>query len=227
MKAVVLSSMMVCGAVLLSVQFETELREAGSVLLPGNQPASLPFAWPPELNEPYPDLELIDQTGRPTRLSEFRGKLILIEPIGMPCKACQAFSGGHQRGGFQGVPPQPDLPSIAEAAGTYGGFDLADKRIVKIHLLLYSLDMQAPTAEDARAWAEHFGLERANNEVVLAGLPGMICDQSYRMIPGLQLIDREMVLRIDSTGRTNQRHDLYRELLPSVGKMLRRSPARR
>ena len=29
---------------------------------------------------------------------------------------------------------------------------------MKIHLLLYSLDMRAPTAKDARAWAEHSGL---------------------------------------------------------------------
>ncbi|MGI9455216.1 MAG: hypothetical protein ACR2NU_01560, partial [Aeoliella sp.] len=139
---------------------------------------------------------------------------------GMPCKACQAFSGGHVRGGFQGIPPQSGLPSIEESARTYGGFELSDERIVKIHLLLYGLDMRAPTAEDARAWAEHFGLERAKNEIVLAGLPWMIGNASYQMIPGLQLIDKDGILRVDSTGRSNQQHDLYRELLPKVREML-------
>ena len=48
----------------------------------------------------------------------------------------------------------------------------------------------------------------------------MIGDASYRMIPGLQLIDQDMILRVDSTGRSNQQHDLYRELLPKVREML-------
>jgi cytochrome oxidase Cu insertion factor (SCO1/SenC/PrrC family) len=41
-------------------------------------------SWPPQLGQPYPDLELVDQTGQKTRLSSFKGKVILIEPVGMP-----------------------------------------------------------------------------------------------------------------------------------------------
>ena len=74
------------------------------------------FNWPPKLNEPYPDLHLVDQDGKLTRLSEFKGKIILVEPIGMPCQACQAFCGGHHVGGFRGIRPQPSLPSIEESA---------------------------------------------------------------------------------------------------------------
>jgi hypothetical protein len=182
------------------------------------------FTWPPQVGEPYPDLELVDQEGHVTRLSDFRGKLILIEPIGMPCKACQAFCGGHQRGGFNGIAPQPDLPSIEEAARTYGGFDLDDPRIVKVHLLLFNLDMQAPTVDDARAWAAHFGMDRSRNQIVLAGSPALLNEASYKMIPGLQLVDQHFTLRYDSTGRTNQRHNLYRELLPAVRKLLAQVP---
>jgi hypothetical protein len=178
------------------------------------------FTWPPQVGEPYPDLELYDQEGNLTRLVDFRGKIILIEPIGMPCKACQAFCGGHQRGGFHGIAPQPDLPSIEEAARTYGGFDLADPRIVKVHLLLFNLDMQAPTVDDARAWAAHFGMDRSRNQIVLAGTPSQLNQASYAMIPGLQLVDQRFTLRYDSTGRSNQRHDLYRELLPGVRSLL-------
>ena len=45
------------------------------------------------------------------------------------------------------------------------------------------------------------------------------------MIPGLQLIDQAMILRMDSTGDSNQQHDLYRELLPRVREMLQGVPS--
>lgn len=217
MRTVLLTAVIVCGAITFMLNVNGQLQSAWPTCTTA---AEQTYDWPPKLNQPYPDLELVDQHGTRTRLSDFKGHIILLEPIGMPCKACQAFSGGHQRGGYEGIPPQPGLPSIAEAARTYGGFDLSDDRIVKIYLLLYNLDMQAPTADDARNWAKHFHLERANNEIVLAGTPALVGDDSYRMIPGLQLIDQDMILRVDSTGRTNQQHDLYRELLPTVGRML-------
>lgn len=192
-------------------------------LLSGELPAPpwMNFAWPPEINEQYPDLQLLDQEGNLTRLSDFRGKIILVEPVGMPCKACQAMAGGHQLGGFDGIQPQPNIPALPDAARTYGDFNLDDDRLVKIYLLLYGMDMQAPTPEDAAAWAEHFKLDRSRNEIVLAGLPEMICPESYAMIPGLQVIDQNFIYRIDATGRANQRHDLYRFLLPTVGLMLK------
>ncbi len=55
---------------------------AAFVLLLSCGPGSTP-AWPPELGKPYPDLELVDQTGKKVRLSSFKGKVLLIEPIGM------------------------------------------------------------------------------------------------------------------------------------------------
>lgn len=206
---------------------ELELTEAIDALMGtvGLNSAGQPvpdFDWPPQVGQEYPDLQLYDQQGQLTRLSEFRGKIILIEPIGMPCKACQAFCGGHQRGGFNGIAPQPGLPSIEEAARTYGGFDISDPRIVQVHLLLFNLDMSAPTVEDARAWADHFGMDRQRNQIVLAGSPELVTQDSYQMIPGLQLVDQDFTLRYDSTGRTNQRHDLYGELLPGVPVLLSR-----
>ncbi len=37
----------------------------------------------PEIGEKYPELQLQDHRGRTIRLSSLRGKIILIEPIGM------------------------------------------------------------------------------------------------------------------------------------------------
>ena len=49
---------------------------------PGEQ-ASLPFAWPPVLGQQYPDLQLQDAEGEPFELSSLRGRVLLIEPVGM------------------------------------------------------------------------------------------------------------------------------------------------
>ena len=39
--------------------------------------------WPPEVGKPYPDLNLYDHRGNLVKLSQFKGKVLLIEPIGM------------------------------------------------------------------------------------------------------------------------------------------------
>lgn len=46
-------------------------------------PPSLPFAWPPVLGQTFPDLQLQDAQGKPFELSSLRGKVLLIEPVGM------------------------------------------------------------------------------------------------------------------------------------------------
>jgi len=214
MKSFLLASIVVSGTVLFAHHLRDEpfVAEVIDSIRP-DQPRP-DFVWPPKLDEPYPDLNLVDQTGNLTRLSDFKGQVILVEPIGLPCAACQAFCGGHQVGGFRGVEPQPGLPSIKESARLYGKFDLSDERIVKVYLLLYGMDMRAPTPSDARAWADHFGMDRSKNEIVLTGLPSMMGDQSFAMIPGVHLVDRNFILCVDSAGRSDQTHDLYRDLLP-------------
>lgn len=195
----------------------------GQCLVPPPAPAKAARAdlrWPPRVGEPYPDLELIDQTGRPVRLSSFKGSVIVVEPVGMTCPACQAFSGAHRYGSVGGVVPQRGLPSIEEMFPRFtNGLSLSDERIVLVQLLLYSLSMGAPSPDDARRWAEHFRMDRAKNRVVLAGTPDLLGQASYDMIPGFQLVDRNFILRVDSTGH-QPRHDLYRTLLPMVAQLL-------
>src|SRR5579885_426641 len=56
-------------------------------------PKTLGFAWPPVNGQAYPDLKLLDQDGHEVALSSFKGKVILLEPVGMTCAACNAYSG--------------------------------------------------------------------------------------------------------------------------------------
>jgi len=52
-----------------------------SSLTSGSDP--LPFAWPPQVGERFPELELRDPAGNRVELASFAGKVLLIEPIGM------------------------------------------------------------------------------------------------------------------------------------------------
>lgn len=176
--------------------------------------------WPPRLSQRYPDLELVDQTGALVRLSSFEGSVILIEPVGMTCAACQAFSGAHRRGAFGGIVPQQGLLSIEELFPRFAsGLSFSDDRLVFVQLILYSMSMGAPSPDDVRAWARHFGFERSKNRIVLAGTASLLGPASFNMVPGFQLVDRNFVLRADSTGHS-PRHNLFDHLLPMVPQLL-------
>jgi hypothetical protein len=181
------------------------------------------IAWPPVLGKEYPDLQLIDQTGNKTRLSDFRGKVLLVEMVGIPCGACQAFSGGRDVGAFRGGSVQANLQSIEVYAERYGKFDLDDNldddRIVFVQLLLFDEKIYAPTAADAAAWAKHFGMNRSKNQIVLAGAKEMATRQSYDMIPGFHLVDRDFKLDRDSAGH-KPKHNLYKDLLPRMRELV-------
>lgn len=179
--------------------------------------------WPPRLDEPYPDLNLLDASGNRVSLSSFKGNVILLEPIGMTCPACNAFSGANRGeiGHFEGIVPQRGLKSIEELMPEYSwGTETSDDRLVFVQLLLYDLKMKAPLVEDARNWAEHFKLNECDNCVVLVGKDYLIGDASYNMIPGFQLVDKDFFLRYDSTGH-RPTHDLWTELLPALPGLLR------
>ncbi len=178
------------------------------------------IAWPPRLGEDYPDLELTDLSGSKVRLSDFRGRVLIIEPIGLPCKACQAFAGGHIVGGFDGHQPQPGLKSFEEYfRECTGGLRLSDDRLQLIQILFYGPSARrAPTLEDARRWAKHFGPALPSNTIILYGDRSLISSETKSMIPGFHLVDRDFVLRCEA-GKP-PRQDLYQELLPMVRTVL-------
>jgi hypothetical protein len=176
--------------------------------------------WPPKVGAPYPDVTLIDQDGKHVKLSSFKGSILLIEPIGMTCAACQAFSGAHQYGAFGGVNPQQGLPAIEKIFPQYtNGLSLKNSRIRFIQILFYDMNKDAPTVQDVKDWARQFRMHRSANYLVLAAPYALQGWSTYNMIPGFQLVDQDFILRADSTGHSPQ-HDLTRELLPMVRQLL-------
>ena len=182
--------------------------------------------WPPRVGERYPNLQLLNSRGDRIALESLAGKIILVEPIGMDCPACNAFAGGNRpgSGGFQGVKPQSGLPSIDQMLKQYaGGTSLADDRIALVHLLLYRPGRDGPPdVQMAQLWAKHFEIEASENMLILVGEPYLIGTASFNMIPGFQLIDADFVLRFDSSGH-HPTHDLWRELLPAIPSLVKGS----
>ncbi len=182
-------------------------------------PKSNIHPWPPVVGQAYPDMTLIDQDGERFKLSYLKGKVIIIEPTGMNCPACQAFSGGHQYGAYENNPVEQYSKSFRKIFPQYsGGVRLPSKDIVLVQLLLYNMNMGQPTVEDARKWASHFNLHKGHNHFVAVSPLDLRSKASFDMIPGFQLIDQNFILRADSTGH-HPKHDLYRQLIPLAGKL--------
>ncbi|MGN7437301.1 MAG: TlpA family protein disulfide reductase [Alcanivorax sp.] len=184
--------------------------------------SKMPTPWPPQLKKPFPNLDLIDQEGMEFKLSYLKGKVIVVEPIGMNCPACQAFSGGHTYGPYQNNAVANGLTDFEKLFETYSGgkLRLPHRDVVFIQLLLYDMRLEAPDKEDAKNWAKHFHISKANNHFV-AVLPYDARGRaSFDMIPGFYLIDRNFILQSDSTGH-HPKHNLYKHLIPMVPKLVR------
>lgn len=174
--------------------------------------------WPPVSGERFPDLILSDQSGDTMRLSDFEGKILLIEYAAIPCAGCQAFAGGKTFGGYGGFQVQPQLESVEHYAKQIAGVTLGSKDVVFVQVLLYGKGMSSPTQAEVRGWAKHFEMDRNQNKVVLRGDPSMLSQETYEMIPGFQLVDRDFVLRSDSCGHY-PKDNLYQDLLPTLRRL--------
>jgi hypothetical protein len=208
------------------------LRTAGDDVAPAApEPASPPSTvtatkpgiefWPPRRGERYPNLTLYDHRGQLVSLDSLRGKVILLEPVGMTCEACQSFSGAAKLGCFANQSAQAGVDALEDYFPRYtGGLSLSDPRIAYVQVLLYGLDLHAPSPADAKAWAHHFKFDERPNAYVLAGTPELIGPASFAMIPGFQLIDKNFVLRAWWYGETGTGDDLWTKLLPMVPQLL-------
>lgn len=181
---------------------------------------TFPDPWPPVLGQAYPDLDLIDQDGQFFKLSYLKGKIIIIEPVGMNCAACQAFSGAQRYGALQNNAVQPGLESLEALFPRYArSLKLPHPEIVVVQILLYDMEMHMPEKTHAKIWAEHFRKEKNQNFFVAVSPLDLRGQASYNLIPGFQLIDQNFALRVDSTGH-NPMHNLYTQLLPSAPVLL-------
>ena len=177
-------------------------------------------AWPPARHDRYPDLKLKDQNGDTVQLSDFEGKVILLELTAVPCGGCQAFSGGNERGVFADGKVQAGLHSIHHYAQQYADVDLGNNDdVVLVQLMLYGKSLRSPTQAEVTGWADHFGMDRNSGEIVLKGEASLLSEDRFDLVPGFHLIDRNFVLQYDSSGH-HPVDNLFSDLLPAMGQMV-------
>lgn len=192
-------------------------------LSPRAELISNPTFWPPRLNQFYPDMELLNQDGRKTRLSDFRGQVIIIEPIATNCPVSQAYTGANKPGmnPYNICFPPQEVRSFDEQMRDLTGYGLHTYGVVFVQLIVSNGTAKPPTVEDAKAWAKHFGLETKDKKYVLVASDDMVkkyWKSTKLMVPGFQLIDRAFVLRSDASGPL-PKNDLYNHFFPLLTQM--------
>jgi hypothetical protein len=211
----------ILGAIVLPILFL--FSQAGyfdDVLPRGQLLTHTPTPWPPKVGEQYPNLDLIDQNGQRFKLFDFKGKVIVLEPTGMNCPACQALSGAEKYGAYDNNPVQKNVQSFRDIFPYYAkGLTLPSRDVVFVQLLLYDMNLDAPRPEDAMNWARHFRLSTRDNYYVAVSPYDLRSDVSFNLIPGFHLIDRNFVLRANSSGH-NPKHNLYKQLIPAVPRLV-------
>jgi hypothetical protein len=181
-----------------------------------------PTSWPPVENRLYPDMELYNQDGELTRLSDFTGNVLVVQPVAMACPLSQAYSGANKKGKtpFKKCFPCNGVIDFAQRMNDYTGINIKTPGLVFVQILFYNMQNEPPCLDDAKQWAEHFDLRTSNNQYVLVATPEMVTRKSAMLIPGFQLIDRTFNLRSDSTGILPKRN-LYLHFFPTLQSVFR------
>ncbi len=189
----------------------------------GNQ--NLPKVWPPKMNKIYPDIEFYDQKGKKFNLSSLQGRVIVLEYIDISSPKSQAQSGSADSGVYYGSKTQ-DVNSQVKTfnqvlvKATNGAFTLPNDNVLELKIIVYGPDGNAGSRDDAQHWADHFGLELSDNVIVAAPSKDLRSDKTQKIISGYQLIDKNMMLRVDSSGE-EPKHNLRMTLAPLVPKLIR------
>ncbi len=174
--------------------------------------------WPPRRGQPFPDVALVDSDGQPRKLTEFRGRVVLLHIVGTSCRTSVALAGGKRCGAFDGIEPHAGLCSLADYARQLGNFGPDDPRVVIVHLILFDDRLAAPSATHLREWERHFGVNHETNQLVLGGTPALVTAASRELVPGCLLLDQQCLVRAAATGR-EPADDLFSDLLPMIPRL--------
>lgn len=177
-------------------------------------------SWPPKVGDPFPDIAFLDYRGQEVRLTDFRGKVLLVEPVGMSCKACNSLADRFSRGAYLGAQKQNGMPNMEELLRRFGkGLTLSHPDILHVQLILYDLTNEQPDGEDAKLWSEHFRFDRDPNVIVLVPKEDPRNRKTFEAIPGVWLIDRVLVVIADATGR-NPGATIWDDVMPRVAQQV-------
>ena len=190
----------------------------------GQTNVNLPDPWPAVMNKPYPEIKLFDQKGQAFSLSSLKGKVVILEFIDISSPVSQAQSGARAVGAYpfksQDVDQYARPFSDVLKKNTDEKLTLPHDHIVELKIIVYGEGNAQGSRDDAQNWAEHFGFKRSDNVIVAVPEKDLRGKKSDSLIGGFQLVDRNMILRVDSAGKT-PKHNLQMTLAPLVPKLIR------
>jgi hypothetical protein len=177
--------------------------------------------WPPKMNQPYPDIALVDRGGRAFKLSDMKGYVIVMSYIDMSSPISQAQAGAGTVGAYGLTKDidkytEPFLKVVEKNAPD--NFKLPNDGVLEINVLVYTQDGSQPTLDDADKWAEHFDLNLERGIIVAVPKEDMRSSDTQSIITGYQLVDQHMMLRVDSAG-IEAKHNLKMTLVPMLSKL--------
>ncbi|PCI56350.1 MAG: hypothetical protein COB36_06130 [Alphaproteobacteria bacterium] len=188
----------------------------------GNE--NLPEVWPAKMNVAYPDFELFDQKGEKFLLSSLEGRVIILEYIDISSPVSQAQSGSAAVGVYFGAKSQ-ELNKEAQPFSnvikkvTNGAFMLPNDNILELKIIVYGADGAPGSRDDAEQWAQHFKIAESENVIVAVPALDMRSEESQSLVRGFQLLDKNLILRVDSSG-VMPKHNLEMTLVPLVPKLI-------
>lgn len=181
-----------------------------------------PKPWPPAMNQTYPDYELVDHEGKQFKISDHQGKIVIIEMVDVFSPLSLAYSGAAQYGLFGKA---DSFDQYAKSIGALlaeqseGAKSLPHPEVVTIKVIINGAEGGQATVNDAEKWAEFYRLSKENNVIVAVPVKDMRGKTTDGIVPGYQLLDKEMVLRVDAAGPV-PKHNLEMTLVPYLSKML-------
>ena len=185
---------------------------------------NLPDTWPPKMNAPYPEIVLYDQDGRIFKLSSLLGKIVVVEYIDINSPVSQAQSGAGLIGAYGSAADVDKFAvSFADAIHKTLGDEFlypGNEDIIEVKIIVYGEKGATGSRDDAQNWASHFNLRKDQNIIVAVAQKDIRGKESDTLIGGYQLLDKNMLFRVDSSGLM-PKHNLTMTLIPLVPKLVR------
>ncbi len=182
---------------------------------------NLPSAWPPEMNQEYPDFNLIDQDGRRFNFHALRGKIIVLEYVDFSSQISQSQSGSGAFGSYGNYNVKVDEYSLPFADSLkknhVNSIKFPDDDVISLKIIVYG-DADQATIEDAENWAKHFDLKAEARHIVAVAEKDIRDETTKTMIGGFQLLDKQLRLRVDSSGPA-PKHNLNMTMIPLFEKL--------
>ncbi len=184
--------------------------------------ANLPKPWPPKMNETYPDLALVDSNGRNFNMSDMVGQVLLVEYIDITSPISQAQSGAANAGAYEGQEVDKvayDFKTMLYK-NTTPPMEWPHDNVVLLQILVFNANGAQTSVDDAAGWSEHFGFGDDDSVIVAVPQKDIRGTELNNMIGGYQLVDKNLNLRVDSSGPA-PKHNLRMTLAPMVTKLTR------